>query len=222
MRSSKFNVMILITFLILLLTTTLAAPAGDSAILDLTAEEISNLTTVPTYPNPYLGGRDDNDIAAVQGNPETGEWFKPEPKVSFQSCKPRQDVHQMCTLAYARRVNDNAVKFVAYDHNCYRLGEWTRNIDELHREVNGEKHGTDLVTSKLKWNILLWMGEDWQGAPARNYNLKIYYSWYVSFPFYWRDRPEDWRSSNRVQSSVWKGVFYDFFRIPFNCGDEYP
>ncbi|PVH82321.1 hypothetical protein DL98DRAFT_586662 [Cadophora sp. DSE1049] len=226
MRSSKSSVIVLVTFIIFLLTslftTTLAAPASISEILDMTAEEISNITSIETYPDTHLNRRDDLTFATVLGNPTTGEYFNPEPKVKFQSCKPRQDVPQMCTMAYARKTTTNDATLIAYDHNCNRLGDWKRNIVEMRRlDENGEKHGSDFVTPKLKWNILIWMDEDWQGYPFRNFSLKIYYGWYVSFPFFWRDWPEKWRASDRIQSGFWKGTYYDFFRVPFNCGDEY-
>ena len=217
--------MVLATFIILLLTslfaTTFAAPAAISDIIAMTAEKTSNITTIPIYPDIDLKPRSDLTSATVQGNPVTGEYFNPEPKVRFQSCKPRQDIPQMCTVAYAHQTTTNTATLIAYDHNCNRLGDWKRNLDELRNEVNGEKHGSDLITPNLKWHILLYLGQDWQGYPWRNANLKVYYAWYVSFPFYWKDWPEEWRASDRIRSGIWKNTYYDFFRIPFNCGDEH-
>ncbi|KAL2075005.1 hypothetical protein VTL71DRAFT_8785 [Oculimacula yallundae] len=227
MRQTTHYALVVMTSLAIVLTSLtviiLAAPATapTNHLTTLSTSTLFNSTTAPSISSHQLTTRDNLTIAVEQGGPENGETLRPEPTVSFLSCKPRVNTASMCTLAFVQKRTDTSCVVIAYDHKCNRLDAWKTQRNPLSWYQNGAKHGTDLVSPKLKWNILLYMSTSWNGFFWSNHDVKVAYGSYVSFPFYWKDYPAKWRESRRINSGNFKDQYYDFFRVPFTCRGEF-
>ncbi|CZT09081.1 uncharacterized protein RCO7_09887 [Rhynchosporium graminicola] len=232
MRSSKSYTLVVLNLIVLLFTslTTIALAAPTvSPITDFitrSATMIFNATTVLDNSSQNLNARDDLTIAVQQGDPDNGETIRPEPKVSFLTCKPRKDTRYMCSLAGIQKSDTKEVSIIIYDHNCYRVGgSWKadRGPASLAYTNNGDKHGVDLFSSALIWNVLLYMEEEWAPYSWLNKEMRIQYGSYDNFPFQGRsgDYPAKWRDMQRSQSKLFKDTYYDFFRVPFSCPGEF-
>ncbi|KAG4431349.1 hypothetical protein IFR05_013163 [Cadophora sp. M221] len=233
MGSSTPSVIVLLSSLILLLTSlssiTLGVPAPVTEIVGLTAEAISNTTDTDFFLNSrdVLNTQSSLTTVVVQGNPETGETWNPEPRVSWYACKPSRDHFDMCTAAYASKTytTGSNLRFdlVIYDHNCYRLGSWkNQDITTLATgEGTNNVHGMDFKAANLPYNLIIYQAS-WF-APS---NVDAYASWdtffkygsYFSRPFFWRDWGSEWYASERKKSIAFgHGITYDFWRGVFNC-----
>ncbi|KAH6702057.1 hypothetical protein BKA61DRAFT_681323 [Leptodontidium sp. MPI-SDFR-AT-0119] len=233
MGSSTPHSMVLLTSLILLLTyfnaIVLGAPAPPTEVVGVGAEAISNITDTDFLLNSRndLNTQSSLTTVVVQGNPDNGETWNPEPRVSWFACKPSKDHFDMCTAAYASKSEKSGPNLrydlVIYDHNCIRLGAWTnQDIAGLATgEGTNDVHGWDFKAVNLPYNLIVYQPSWFVPSNVNHYapwDMFLKYGAYFSRPFYWRDWGNEWYASERKKSVTWgSGTTYDFWRVVFNC-----